>query len=98
MWDVTVKAVKRETVEVPAGKFKALLIEITPKPADDDTEMRTDFEGLFGIRGEIQVWVDQKTMIPLKIRGVVPFGIDLNMEVSLRRARSPAFPGGRLGS
>lgn len=90
VWDVSVRATGREKVEVPAGKFRCIRIQIAPKPAADGTKIKKEFEGLFGIRGKIRIWVDEKTRIPVKIQGVVPFGVDLNMEVSLLRKEIPA--------
>ena len=89
IWDVKVRAVARETVTVPAGKFRTLRIEISPKPATDDTELREEFQGLFGIKGNIKIWIDEETKIPVRIRGVVPFGVDLNMDISLTEKRQP---------
>ena len=92
LWDVTVRAKAREKIEVPAGKFRCILLEISPKPADSNTKLRKEFEGLFGIRGNIQVWIDEKTRIPVRIRGIVPFGVDLNMEISLTKKSIPGSP------
>jgi hypothetical protein len=92
LWDVNVRAIKRETVEVPGGKFKALRIQIRPSPANDGTKLRDEFQGLFGIKGNIRLWIDEESRIPVKIRGVVPFGVDLNMEIDLVRKRIPKSP------
>lgn len=90
LWDVVVRAVKREKIKVPAGTFRTLKIEIRPKPAGTGTKLRKELKGLFGIRGKIQIWVDEARRIPVKIRGTVPFGVDLNMEISLTRKRIPS--------
>ncbi|MCZ6601487.1 MAG: DUF3108 domain-containing protein, partial [Planctomycetota bacterium] len=97
-WDVTIRAVAREKIEVPAGKFRCLRIEISPKPAEKGTKVRKEFRGLFGIHGDIQIWIDEKTRIPVRIRGVVPFGVDLNMEVSLAKKTLPQLASRTSGS
>ena len=89
LWDVKIRATGRETVEVPGGTYQALKIEITPVPVSQGTTLREEFQGLFGIKGSIELWIDEKTRIPVKIRGVVPFGVDLNMEISLTGKELP---------
>lgn len=88
-FDVTVRAIAKESCEVPAGTFDALRIVLEPKPAEG-TPASARFEGLFGLCGEITLLVDAERKIPLKIRGTVPMGIDINAEVVCTKIERPA--------
>lgn len=98
LWDVKVRATGRERIKVPAGKFRCLRIEISPKAAVKGGKLREEFSGLFGISGNIEVWVDEKTRAPVRIRGIVPFGVDLNMEISLVKQSIPKTKPPRPGA
>ena len=97
IFDVTVRAVRRERCTVPAGTFDALRLELIPTPAPGMPKTER-FQGLFGLSGTIIIHVDAVRKIPLRIRGVVPMGIDINAEVVLTRIQEPpakAKPRGR---
>lgn len=78
VWKVQVSLVKSEFVEVPAGRFAANLIAITPVSQHDEK-----FEGLFGIKGSLKVWLDQASGQPVQVTGTIPFGVDLQGQVVL---------------
>jgi hypothetical protein len=55
---------RRETVEVPAGKFKTLVVE--PVLKDD---------GLFKAKGKLTIWVtDDESHTPVKMQSKIPVG------------------------
>ncbi len=84
MWDVKVTpGAALETVTVPAGEREALLVSLEPAPTEGSTGVREEFRGLFGLHGALQVWCDPQTFVPVKILGVIPFGVDLNAQVEL---------------
>ena len=70
------------------GTFDALRLILTPRPAAG-TPASARFQGLFGLCGEITLLVDKATKIPLIIRGTVPIGIDVNVEVLLTKIDAP---------
>jgi hypothetical protein len=88
IFDVTVRAVRRERCTVPAGTFDALRLELIPTPAPGMPKTER-FQGLFGLSGKIVIHVDTARKIPLRIRGIVPMGIDINAEVVLTRIQEP---------
>ena len=79
-------AVKKEKITVPAGTFDTLQIALIPSCLDKSEEVKKKkFQGLFGIKGTIRLWVDVEKKRPIRVRGIIPFGVDLNAEVDLVR-------------
>lgn len=90
LWDVRLKRGKsKKRVEVPAGEFEAYEITLqTSVPSSETGRDEADFSGLFGIHGELSIWVEAKTGVPIWIRGVVPVGpIELDVGVELAAFR-----------
>ncbi|MBN1418526.1 MAG: DUF3108 domain-containing protein [Planctomycetes bacterium] len=94
LWSVEVRAVGREAKEVDAGTFACLQVSVEPKPASEGAEIKDEFQGVFGIQGSIQIWIDERTRIPVLVRGSIPFAfMTLHAEVILKEIRSrPAGP------
>ncbi len=90
LWDVTLTRSKAtKTVETPAGKFEAFEIKLSTKvPATEKKRKASDFEGLFGLHGDLSLWVEAKTGVPVQISGSVPIGpLDLGVDVQLKSFR-----------
>ncbi len=81
LWWVDIRTLAEQDIEVPAGTFRAKRIVLDATAVNPGTESK--FEGLFGIKGSIELWVDAQKGFPVRIQGVVPLGIDLNVDVSL---------------
>jgi hypothetical protein len=80
-YDLEVKVLKREQIEVPAGKFNCVQVEPVLKS-----------EGIFKSKGRILVWLtDDAKRIPVKVTSKVPIG---SISVSLTDLRL-AFEGKR---
>lgn len=63
-WDVEVKVLGKEKVEVPAGEFGTIVIKPLMKS-----------EGIFARKGEIQIWLtDDEKRVPVKLRTKVRIG------------------------
>lgn len=63
-YPLLVKVEKREEIEVAAGKFKTVLLKITPDP---------NFEGLFRNKGDIWAWLtDDNRKILVKLKASLP--------------------------
>jgi len=63
-YDMEVKVVRRERVEVPAGKFDCVLVEPVLKS-----------EGIFKSKGQMLVWLsDDERRIPVQVKSKVPIG------------------------
>jgi hypothetical protein len=80
-FDMTVRVVKRERIEVPAGKFDCVMLEPVLKS-----------EGIFKSKGQMFVWLsDDERRIPVLVKSKVPIG---SISVSLTDMRL-AFVGKR---
>jgi hypothetical protein len=63
-YDMVVKVIRRERVEVPAGKFDCVLVEPVLKS-----------EGIFKSKGQMLVWLsDDERRIPVQVKSKVPIG------------------------
>ena len=70
-WRVRVKVLKRGKITVKAGEFEGVQVVLEPEAVSEDAS--EEFEGLFGLNGSIEIWMDAKTRRPLKISGQIPF-------------------------
>jgi len=78
-YDMEVRVIRRERVEVPAGKFDCVVVEPVLKS-----------EGIFKSKGEMMVWIsDDDRRIPVQVKSKVPIG---SISVSLTDMRL-AFTG-----
>ncbi len=63
-YEMVVKVIRRERVEVPAGKFDCVLVEPVLKS-----------EGIFKSKGQMLVWLsDDERRIPVQVKSKVPIG------------------------
>ena len=87
LWELTLRRGVSKTVEVPAGRFNAVEIILDPKPYPGEPEKEKEkFEGLFGIRGSIHLWVDVITGVPVRISGTIPAGpVDIDVDIFLEK-------------
>jgi hypothetical protein len=89
LWQVSVERGRRKRVEVPAGRFDCVEMRLkTTLPPGEPADGRT-FEGLFGIHGTIQIWMDAATGVPVLISGSLPVPVlgDLDVRVELKSYR-----------
>jgi uncharacterized protein DUF3108 len=78
-YDMEVRVIRRERVEVPAGKFDCVVVQPVLKS-----------EGIFKAKGEMLVWLsDDERRIPVQVKSKVPIG---SISVSLTDMRL-AFTG-----
>jgi hypothetical protein len=78
-YDMVVKVIRRERIEVPGGKFDCVVVEPVLKS-----------EGIFKAKGEMFVWLsDDERRIPVQVKSKVPIG---SITVSLTDMRL-AFTG-----
>lgn len=63
-YDLEVRVIRREKIEVPAGKFHCVVVEPVLKS-----------EGIFKSKGQILVWLtDDERRLPVKVTSKVPIG------------------------
>lgn len=96
LWDVHLKRGKsKKRIDVAAGEFDAYEITLeTRVPKSETGRDESDFSGLFGIHGELSIWVEATTGVPIWIRGVVPVGpieLDVGVELSAFRGTPRGF-------
>jgi hypothetical protein len=89
LWQVDIARGRRKRIEVPAGRFDCIEVRLStslPKGEKNDGE---GFEGLFGIRGSIQIWLDATHGVPVLIAGTLPVPVlgDLDVRVELKSAK-----------
>lgn len=78
-------AVEEKTLNLPAGTFEALRLDFVPKATEASEDTGEKFEGPFGLKGKIDLWVHKKTKIPLVVEGTLPFGpLDVTISVRLK--------------
>lgn len=94
LWNVTLARGASRVQEVPAGRFDTIEIVLSTTRDATDTVNDGHFEGLFGIHGDIHLWVDADTGVPVRVRGDVPVGpitLGLDMQLKSYRGTPEAF-------
>ena len=88
IWDVKLTRGQEKRMKLPAGTFDCveIIIQPTPRPGENvDDKKKKKFRGLFGMRGNIHLWVDRKSGVPVRIQGDIPAGIvTLGVDVKLK--------------
>ncbi len=83
VWTVTIEVIGKEKLSLQSGEYDALRIKIVPLKTSDNKI----FRGLFGIEGEIILWVTEDKRIPLLIEGTYVMGfIPLHVKIVLQNA------------
>lgn len=88
LWEVEIQLGEIQQIEVSAGRFNVRPVTLaterlqpTDHPAEEEKE---SFSGPFGIRGNIQLFVDERTGVPVLIAGTLPAGpLDIELEIRL---------------
>jgi hypothetical protein len=91
VWDVRVTLAEPEVIETPAGRFRARRVQLATERIDPWVEEESDedgdtgeFAGPFGIKGDIGLWLEERTGIPLVIDGELPVVLgDLSLDMKL---------------
>ena len=84
LWKMKVRAIGEETIETEIGKFKTLSLKLTTLPLNEHAKRQETFRGLFGLKGDIGLWVEKKSKIPIRIRGSYPIIFDVPIEVTIK--------------
>ncbi len=88
-WNVAVSRGERSVLNTGLGARQAVELILTTARAEPEqqAEDSSEFEGPFGIKGDLQLWVDEATGIPLLIAGRVPAGpVEIEVEIRLESA------------
>jgi len=82
LWRLSAIGKEPEKITVQAGTFSVIPVTFTTKPLNEDAS-KSKFSGLFGMKGSIKIWVDSNTHRIVRIRGTIPLGIELKVDLSL---------------
>lgn len=90
IWIVNVEVIEKKALKLKNGKtYNAVKIKITP--LNPKKKANKIFRGLFGIEGNIILWVSEESRIPLLIEGDYPLGLlKIHIQVSLTETSSAA--------
>jgi hypothetical protein len=92
-----VRQMAGEVLELQAGRFEAIPVLLSTKPwnppGSDAPAAAPEFAGPFGIRGEIQLWVEANSGVPLRIQGSLPAG-PINIDIDIRLEQHAGTPAG----
>jgi hypothetical protein len=92
LWNLKVQAREHKHVSTPAGEFACVLITLaTTVPADEPHDAKS-FSGLFGIRGDIRIWMEEKTGVPVVIQGDLPVPVLGKLEVDVELKKFAGTP------
>lgn len=82
IWTVDVTVTEKKQITIADGKtFDALLVKIQPRQTGDN-EL---FRGLFGLKGDIMLWVTEDKRIPVQIEGDYTLGFfNIKLRVMLQ--------------
>jgi len=96
LWHVVVTRGARRVLATPAGRFDAVQVLLDTRPPPGAKGREEDFEGMFGIHGTIDIWMEAATGVPVLIHGLVgvgPLELDVNIALSSFRGTPPEFRG-----
>lgn len=91
LWKMRLKRDKTGNVTTPAGTFECTRLNLVPEVWTEGEEELTEkqkekFEGLFGLKGAIELMVEKDTGIPVRIRGDLPAGpFTFEIDVELKK-------------
>jgi hypothetical protein len=89
LWTVRLRRGERRRIETDAGEFDCVRVLLGPEQVGGDElgeEGKARFEALFGLHGDISLWVDRRGAFPVVIEGTVPLGpFDVAIKASLTR-------------
>lgn len=96
LWNVHLERREHKVIRVPAGRFACRRIELSTSLPPGEKPTKSGFSALFGIRGDIDIWVHEETGVPIVIEGEVPLGplrLKARVELASYRGTPPAFRG-----
>jgi hypothetical protein len=95
LWTVTLTRGDSAVQETPAGRFTCVRVGVASSvPAGEKDRDPEDFEGLFGLHGDLRIWVHDPTGIPVVIEGqapVGPFDLQVRARLTSSSGTDPSF-------
>ena len=90
LWQMSIQAIAEEVIETEIGKFDTLELKLTATPLNEHAKEQKSFTGLFGLKGDMALWVDKESKIPIRIRGAYPLVFDVQIEILIKTIRLKA--------
>lgn len=94
LWEVELSRGKRGRMKVSAGHYDVVEIVLKTRPPASETGREEDFQGLFGLHGNISIWMHPESGVPVLISGRIPAGpieLDVRIELDSARGTPPSF-------
>jgi len=92
VWSLKVQAREHKNVSTPAGEFGCVLITLATTIPAEEPHQENSFSGLFGIRGDIRIWMEEKTGVPVVIQGDLPVPVLGKLEVDVELKKFAGTP------
>ena len=92
LWSVTVQRGETKSIEVPSGTFRCSSVQLKTAVPPTETPDKDGFSGLFGIRGTITIWFEEKTGVPVMISGELPVPVIKHLDVNVKLAAHHGTP------
>jgi len=95
LWTVVLRPGQTKLIKTKAGKFECIEVRLETTLPEGETAPERGFSGLFGLRGEIHIWAEANTGVPVLIEGEVPvgglFSLDVQVELTSYLGTPAAF-------
>lgn len=86
LWEVEISRGRRERHRVSAGTFDLVEVLLVTRPPEGEVGRSADFQGLFGLKGNISIWMHPESGVPVEISGRLPAGIvELDVRIELEK-------------
>ncbi len=90
LWKVNLSIGSTKLIEVPGGKTECVEVRLRSELPQGEPPTKDGFQGLFGLRGAIRIWLDEQCGVPVKIEGEFPITLlstELDVSVQLDEYR-----------
>lgn len=86
LWEVQISKGRRGRHGIKAGTFDVVEVLLKSRPPAGEKGRDEDFQGLFGLHGNISIWMHPVSGVPVEITGTVPAGpLELDVQIELER-------------
>ena len=81
LWDVHLSTGEHKRLKTKAGSYDCVEVKLDTKRPPSEPPVKGGFEGLFGIRGQLHLWMDEKSGVPVLIQGELPVPVIGSLDV-----------------
>jgi hypothetical protein len=83
LWNLRVQRGNKKRISTDAGEFDCVLIKLETSQPPGEPADKNQFTGLFGIRGAIRIWMDERSGVPVEIQGDLPVPVLGKLEIDV---------------